>query len=378
MNKITRIKRSNLITFLLLLLLFALNCQRIASIHQNLYPPDHPNIRYVGRIDFSDPQKPKLSGAGAFFQVKFKGRSCVLLLEDQQLYGNHSYIAVELDGRYQGRIKVTKDQTEYPVAQDLSEEGDHSLLVCKATEAQNGYIAFSGIRCEGLLLWDDESGCKIEFIGNSITCGMGLDAEAVPCGSGTWYDQHNAYLAYGPRVARALNADWLLSSVSGIGVTRNWNSPGPTMPEVYQNLYLNTDSSIVWKAETFIPDLISICLGTNDFSDGDGSYERTALDSATFVNRYIQFLEFIRARYPQAAICCLSSPALAVEKGLRLSRYLSAVVQHFQKLKDDEKIAVFVFSRSYGKGCTGHPNRAEHQMMADELLPFYRQVIWKF
>ena len=123
---------------------------------------------------------------------------------------------------------------------------------------------------------------------------MGMDTSEIPCGSGVWYDHHNAYLAYGPLIARELNADWLLSSVSGIGMFRNWNSPGPTMPEVYQNLYLNTDSTVVWNAQTYIPDLISICLGTNDFSDGDGSYERTDLDSATFVNRYIQFVKFIR------------------------------------------------------------------------------------
>ena len=44
----------------------------------------------------------------------------------------------------------------------------------------------------------------IEFIGNSITCGAAADVSEVPCGSGVDYDQHNAYYAYGPRVARML------------------------------------------------------------------------------------------------------------------------------------------------------------------------------
>lgn len=367
-------RRPSLIIVVSSMALLVVCYQNILSASQNFYAANHPNIRYVGRIDFTEPQKPKLSGAGAYFQVKFKGRSCALLLEDQGLWGNHGYLAVELDGQYLGRIKVTNTQTEYTVVQDIS-AGEHSLLVCKATESQTGYIALAGIRCEALLPITDKLQHKIEFIGNSITCGMGLDTETVSCDSGTWYDQHNAYLAYGPQVARALNADWLLSSVSGIGICRNWNSPGPTMPDVYQNLYLNKDSSFAWNDSTFIPDLISICLGTNDFSDGDGSYQRAELDSATFVNSYIQFIQMIRKRYPKARICCLSSPAIAPEKGRKLCSYLTAIAQHFHDSMNNDKIHLFFFSRPYGKGCTGHPDRKEHQMMAEELLPFYRQVV---
>ena len=43
----------------------------------------------------------------------------------------------------------------------------------------------------------------IEFIGNSITCGAAADPSEVPCDAGVYHDQHNAYAAYGPRVARA-------------------------------------------------------------------------------------------------------------------------------------------------------------------------------
>lgn len=320
-------KKSKLLTVLFVTLLLAINCQKISSTHQNLYPPNNPNIHYTGRIDFSDPQKPKLSGAGAYFQVKFKGSACEILLEDQNLDDNHNYISVVIDGKYQGRMKISKDQTKYQVAKNLNNT-DHTLLICKATESQNGYIEFSGISCSELLPFKNEHRRKIEFIGNSITCGMGMDASEVPCGSGVWYDQHNAYLAYGPLIAQELNADWLLSSVSGIGMTRNWNSHGPTMPDVYQNLYLNIDSTVTWNAQTYIPDLISICLGTNDFSDGDGSYQRVALDSAKFVNCYIQFVRFIRNRYPKAQICCLSSPTVTGEKGIKLRNYLSAVIEY--------------------------------------------------
>jgi len=232
-----------------------------------------------------------------------------------------------------------------------------------------------GIICDEIGPLEKVRKRKIEFIGNSITCGMGLDQSDIPCDSGKWFDQHNSYLAYGPQTALELEADWLLSSVSGIGMTRNWNSPGPTMPEVYQNTYLNTDSTSLWDARIFVPDLISICLGQNDFSDGDGTYERALLDSTTFVNDYIVFVKDIRNRFPHAEICCLTSPMLSGEKSVQLANYLLAVIKHFKTVDSDDRIERFVFSRSYINGCAYHPDQEEHQKMVKELLPFYKRIM---
>lgn len=365
--------RHGLLTTLITIQSLFLFCQEMKAAQLSLYSPNNPKIRYTGRIDFSDPKKPRLSGAGCYFQLNFQGSACELLLQDENLWGNHNYMVAVIDGKYQGRIRLDKDQTNYPIAKDL-QDTVHSLFVCKATEAQIGYVDFLGISCGEILPPGEQPVRKIEFIGNSITCGMGLELSDLPCDSGAWYDQHNAYLAYGPLVARELDADWRLSSVSGIGMTRNWNSDGPTMPDVYQHIFLDT-SSALWDAKTYSPDLVSICLGTNDFSDGDGTYQRALLDSAKFISDYIGFVKFIRSRYPKAQICFLTSPVFSEEKDARLKRYLSTIMARMQKVKKDEKIHLFDFSGHYHKGCTGHPNREEHEMMAKELLPFYKKVM---
>ncbi|MBN1299962.1 MAG: hypothetical protein JW995_02000, partial [Melioribacteraceae bacterium] len=262
---------------------------------------------------------------------------------------------------------------EYKVVSDLKDTV-HTLLVCKATESQNGYIDLTGIECEEILPSKNFCDKRIEFIGNSITCGMGLEMNEIPCDSGMWFDQHNAYFAYGPVISRKLGADWLLSSVSGIGTTRNWNSKRPTMPQVYDNLFLDTDSTLLWNKEIFKPDLVSICLGTNDFSDGDGTYDREPLDSAMYVNDYIQFLKHIRNKNSSATICCLTSPTLSGKKSTRLQSYLKEIVKK-AKEDGDDKIHLYAFQRAYNNGCTGHPDRKEHEMIADELLPFYRKIM---
>jgi lysophospholipase L1-like esterase len=354
--------------------LLSFNYQKLYQPHTSLYLPDNNKIEYAGRIDFTNPQKPRLISSGACFTVKFRGKNCSILLEDQSSYNNHSYISIVIDGEYSGRIKVSKDKTEYPVAMNLKGKA-HTLMVCKDTESQTGYIDLAGIFCIKLLRVKKNCNRKIEFIGNSITCGMGMDISEIPCDSGEWYDQHNAYLAYGPLVARELKADWLLSSVSGIGITRYWNSPGPTMPETYNKIYLNKDSASLWNPGNFMPDLVSVCLGTNDFSDGDGSYDRPPLDSAEFVKAYISFLETIRSKYPDAQICCLSSPMLDGRKNVLMHNYLSAVIKYMKEIRKDKMIHMFEFSRPYTNGCSYHPDKEDHKKMAEELFPFFKNVM---
>jgi len=336
-----------LIIILFLACFFISDCSRTSSKHLSLFMPDNDNIRYTGRIDFTNPQKPKLSGAGAHFELKFRGSACYVFLKDQNLYNNFNYFAIVIDDKYQGRIKMSNN-TKYKIAENLKDTL-HNLRICKATEAQIGYVEFLGILCNNIMPCEKSYTRKIEFIGNSITCGMDLDISGIPCDSGEWFDQHNAYLAYGPLVARQLNADWLLSSVSGIGITRSWNKPGPTMPQVYEDTYLGTDSISLWDRRDYTTDLASICLGQNDFSKGDSSYDRPALDSARFVNEYIRFAGHIRDKYPYAQICCLTSPMLDEKESATMSNYLSAVITYMKEVKDEK--------------------------MAAELLPFYKQVM---
>lgn len=263
------------------------------------YSADHKDIRYSGRIDFSDSKAPILVGSASFVEISFSGDSCQILLQKLNPDGEHNYISLELDGKYLGRQKLeNEDMKPFPIRAD-TKSSKHHLKIYKATEASNGNIAFGGISAAELHSLPKKPSRSIEFIGNSITCGMGIEWEEVPCDSGVWYDQHNAYWAYGPRVASELNTQFLLSSVSGIGVYRNWNGEGPVMPQIYNNLYLNLDSTPRRDFDRFSPDLVSICLGTNDFSEGDDQKERLHFDTAKFVREYILFVENVYERYPE-------------------------------------------------------------------------------
>ncbi len=361
---------------LLFLIIFATLTSSCSHQTVQLFPADSENIRFEGRIDFSNAKKPVLIGSASFAEVHFIGDSCTVLLQKNNPEGEYNFVSVELDGEYLGRIKLEKEGVQsYPIWVPAGNE-THILKIFKSTEAGNNSVVFGGIKCLGLSDLPALPERKMEFIGNSITCGMGIDWKEIPCNTGVWYDQHNAYFAYGPLSAKALNAQFMLSSVSGIGIYRNWNSEGPAMPEVYENMYLNTDNSKKWDFTSFTPDLVSICLGTNDFSDGDGSYNREPFDSVIYVTKHISFIETIYSHYPETQICLLTSPMVSGENASKFENCLTAIQNHFTESNPDKKqIALYFFKDLPPHGCDSHPDREDHQKMADLLVPFYREVM---
>ncbi|MDB5262900.1 MAG: family lipase, partial [Adhaeribacter sp.] len=210
----------------------------------------------------------------------------------------------------------------------------------------------------------------------SITCGAAADPSEVPCGSGQYHDQHNAYMSYGPRVARNLGANFVLSSVSGIGVYRNWNSNGPTMPQVYEQANFQTNNTQTWNFNTFTPQVVSIALGTNDFSGGDGKKVRLPFDSATYVKSYIGFVKLVKSKYPQAQIALLSSPMINGRNRQTLQNCLTAVKNNTDaSYPADKQVALYFFRPMQARGCSGHPNVEDHAIMAQELVPFFKKIL---
>ena len=122
---------------------------------------------------------------------------------------NHNYLEIAIDDTVLYRLQTKGKRDMIRVAKGL-QDGIHTIVIAKNTEANIGYLEFVGLRCKALLPLPPKPERKIEFIGNSITCGASADESEIPCGKGVWQDQHNAYLAYGPRTARNLNAQWIL------------------------------------------------------------------------------------------------------------------------------------------------------------------------
>jgi hypothetical protein len=330
-----------------------------------LFTADNPAYQFVGRIDFRNKLRPRFWSPGVYITARFTGSTCELVVNDQELWGkNHNYIEIRIDAQQPIKIQTTAKENTIRVASGLA-AGAHTITICKNTESNVGYLEFIGLRCVSLLPLSPKPTRKIEFIGNSITCGTGSDASAIPCGKGVWHDQHNAYLSYGPTIARSLNAQWVLSAVSGIGLVRSCCDLPVTMPRVFDKIDLRGDS-LHWDFNNYQPDVVTVCLGQND----------GVQDSAKFCGAYVQFVDSLRAYYPAAQIILLTSPMADEKLTVVLKRYLAAVKKTMMS-KGDHKVDRYFYSRRYYHGCDSHPTLAEHQQMAKELGAFIkRKMKW--
>ena len=172
----------------------------------------------------------------------------------------------------------------------------------------------------------------------------------------TWHSDH--------LTARAVKAEYQLVSRSGIGMTQGYGGGKSfNMPRLYDEVTM--DSTKRWDYSQSQPHLVMIDLGANDLS--------APLDSAIFVNAYIEFLGRIRRNYPAARMVCLVGPFSPDEKTGKWQNYVHAVVDSFSK--KDNQIYYFEFSPIELNGSDWHPNVAEDQALAGELIPYVKKLM---
>ena len=355
------------ILYILLFLLTISGCKTEKTPKDEFFAAKKDNFTYSGRSLASEEGR-ELIASAASVSTRVAGDSVTIFLKSSE--NNYQYVGVELNEKWLGRFRFKKDSLKLPLRVS---DSTSLLTIYKETEASNGSIIFSGLRAQKVEKPHEENRAKIEFIGDSITCGMGADTTEIACDEGEWYDQHSAYMAYGPRVARALNVDFEVNCVSGMGMYRNWNDEDqPVMPEVYPYLHLKPNEGQRVKVnKEDAPQIVSIALGTNDLSPGDGTKERSAFDAGKFKENYIGFIKTIFDRYPETTVALISSPMAGEEEGKQLIKILHEIKTELS----DRPIEVFGFQKMNASGCSGHPSVEDHAAMAEKLIPFYKKLL---
>ena len=329
-----------------------------------LFPANHEWISYIGRTTASETGRIKMWAPGVYFTFHFSGTSCELLINDEMKWDhNLNYLQVIIDDTLVCRIQTTSKVNRLKLAEGLP-RGVHTITVCKDTESNIGFVEVEGVVVEKLLPPPAKPDLRFEFIGNSITCGTGADTSEIGCGKRDWHDQHNAWMSYGAVTARNLNAQWHLSSVSGIGMIRSCCDMTITMPDVFGYSDLLTPDNGLWDFSQYIPDVVTICLGQNDGIQ----------DSAAFCSAYVDFIGMVQEKYPHAKVVCLTSPMADEALTSVMKNFLTGIVNHFEE-QGDQRVSKFFFSRSFNSGCDNHPSLEEHQLIAAELIGYLEELI---
>jgi hypothetical protein len=133
--------------------------------------------------------------------------------------------------------------------------------------------------------------------------------------------------------------------------------PTPTVPMLYGRTLFN-DAESQWPFASYLPDVVVINLGTNDFANEEDPGD-------AFVELYVDFIERLEGLYPGVEIFCTAGGMI---NGIFLTR-VQAVVSARHTAGDMRVHYVEIPPlQESGAGCDYHPNVATHTAMADILI----------
>lgn len=328
-------------------------------------------VTFVGRAVVDDGSL-RFDWPATYFRVAFTGKSLSMRVSDNK----RNYYAVWVDMPTSTEptriVEVKGNDTiiDLVLAADVkkSKVKEHQVVIQKRTEAGCGTTTVHAFMTDGRFVQAAPmKERQIEFIGDSYTCGYGVDAlsRRDPFTDET----ENASRTYASIVSRYFDADYMAIAHSGRGICRNAGSniPWEVMPDLYEYT-IDRDSTTRWSVEQseFRPDITVIYLGTNDFS----SYMMP--DFNKFRKGYMRMLAEVKANYGEDhPILCVASKVsdyqfvyvrnVVNNCGLKNVHYLGYFPS--QHLGTDEDL-----------GAGWHPNYNGQQKIAYSIIPYIATI----
>lgn len=340
---------------------------------QQFIDASHPAFSYMGRTDNSNPKAVRFDWPGVAIACSFTGAELTIHLKG----GARDYYNVFIDGNRNTVLHSVTDSLF--VISDIKGKGNHELMITKRTESDMGVGTFYGITVGAKSKVSASSANrtrKIEFLGNSITCGYGTEGES---GNERFRpDTENNYMSYAAVVARAFDAQFSCISHSGMGMVRNYNDKSKIstkqapMPQRFGRT-LNSDSASVWDFNRWQPDAFVINLGTNDYSTLPHP------DKAYFQRQYEKQIDKVREIYGNIPVFCIVGPMINEP----CYTIVKEMVESYKILNMDAKVffvgipSVLMNEKDYGSDW--HPNYRGNKKTAAYIVPMIANVMgWNY
>jgi len=345
--------------------------------------PDETNVKLLGRTyTCEDGVWCALSASGIEFSVT--GTYCKVTLEADERVdvleeSRYARVGIFVDGILAADERLTEPSMTFTAFKG-DEERTAVVRVIKLSGSTDSTMGIQKIETDASKIVPTAKKQKrIEFIGDSITCGYGVEGTLENLYS-TEYE--NTSKAYAYLTAQALDVDYSLVSFSGHGLISGYTDDDKiiNLDCLVQPYYEKLGRSggmlakkvlpqdVDWDFERFVPDVVVINLGTND-----ASYCKDEDRCKGYQKEYIQFLKTVRSKNPRAKILC----TLGV-MGDELYPDLKAAVAQYEMETDDHNVDTYHFTAQdieNGYGVDYHPCEANQIIAAKELTQKLREIL---
>ncbi len=338
------------------------------------------SMKLVGRTYIAKNRLyPIHSGSGCEFHFTGTKLEIILSCSDSENSGipycNRPRIAVTVNGRFVIKKVIEYTDERYTIISSGSKiSADIAIIKLSEAAFSIGNVSFEA---------DDNSvieplptaGKRIEFIGDSITCGYGIDDSNIDSEFAT--EAENFMKSYAYRTAHILGMEQSVFAYSGHGVISGYTGDGvrntnEILPPYYESLGKSYDtvngrkiSDIPWDFDLMPSDVVVVNLGTNDSSFcivNDGAYDE-------FEAAYTAFLRNVRKCNPSAwLILCMNII------GNDMFPHICSAA-HKLISEGDSRILTFRFTPQNGMlgyGSKWHPSEDTQAYAAEELAEFIR------
>lgn len=346
--------------------------------------PTEEYVRAIGRTKMQDDTLWLVhSGTGAEFtadgtkiSISFKADNSCLGSADSQariaVYVNEKRVADEIMNKPEKTITVFESETKEKCI----------VRVVKLSEAANSSVGISKIDViSDKDIQPTEAKEKlIEFVGDSITCGYGVDDENEEHHFSTKTEDVTKTYAY--KTAENLGVDYSMVSFSGYGIISGYTGNGEKsanqiVPQYYDKLgfsygtYMgkNAPQNVLWDFSKRQPDLIVINLGTNDNSYVSGKADR----KEEYITGYVEFLKKIRANNPKSPVLC----TLGIMGGDLFPAIEEAISRYQAETGDTNVYSMQFEAQLYSDGFAAdwHPTEATHTKAAMKLTEKIKEIM---
>ena len=372
--------RKMLLTALLTMMGLGAFAIETVPIKGSIISPTDPFIQYTGRISFANPERPAWNFPGIQIVASFEGTSLRMIAKPRS-----GYFVAQIDQAEPFKVAFRGERDSVVTLATALPNGVHTVKLMYAIEGYEFYPEFWGFvldKDKKLVETPALPSRKIEFIGNSITCGYGN--EGLKKEEGFDYATENHYYSYASITARNLEAQHWVVARSGIGAYRNFAGPKTGNPEsnmLAQYEYvgfawkpdLRKEATFLnekWDFSRYQPDVVCINLGTNDLSTPN-------YDLQLLKQNYQKLLKKVRQHNPKAKIVFLTGTML-YNKELELQKQLLDEVAAEAKNAGDQEVYRFDMAPIAGNEWYGndwHPNVYQDEKMAGELTPCLRSLM---
>lgn len=320
------------------------------------------------------------SGTGAEFNFKGRYASVTIAGDSTSLNkydpNNQARIAIYVNGERIVDDMIDEPEKTYNIINNNVSD-NYNVKIVKLSESLSSGFAIKEIKLDGTPEPVRKNGL-IEFIGDSITCGYGIDDENKDHSYSTTTEDITKTYAF--KTAEALGYGYSMVSFSGHGVLSGYTSEKinseMTVPKYYNKIGHSNYSLLNGKNPDEIewdfskkPDIIVLNLGTNDSSYCQNDSEK----QSDFKIEYINFLKQIREKNPDSKIVC----TMGIMGGT-LFPVIESAVSDYKSESGDDKVYTMEFDiQSFSDGVCAdyHPSEKTNTKASEKLVKFLKNII---